>query len=164
MPHEPRRLLHALSGAIHEDLRHAARACTEAAKLGVVRKHRPAGQHALLRRDPDLTFEGRMYDKARRSGRSQGHRRRAGSSPSQGDKMTSFPAASARSAARTSRPVSGRTRSGAVILLAHELPVIPTVVDHDMRKSERGKAPRQRRAERVARDPPCSRVRHGAGQ
>jgi hypothetical protein len=60
MPDESRRLLHLLRRDPC-DLRHALGRVL-GAKLGVVRKHRTAGHHALLRRDLHVAFESETHD------------------------------------------------------------------------------------------------------
>ena len=134
MPDEPRRLLHLL-GRDPADLRHALGRIL-GAKLGVVRKHRTAGQHALLRRDLDLAFEGETLDgravAARRGVVGDGPARR--SVP--GDEMTGIPAFGEIGGAQEPAGI-GANEMRRVGPRAHELAVVPAAADHHMRKAER---------------------------
>ena len=100
-----------------------------------MRKHRTAGQHALLRRDPDLALEGETRDgRAVAAGRrvvGDGPARR----PVPGDEMTDISAFGEIDGAQEPTGI-GANEMRRVGPLAHELPVVPTAADHDMRETE----------------------------
>ena len=133
-PDEPRRRLH-LPGLDPADLRHALGRIL-GAKLSIVRKHRAAGQHSLLRRNQGLAFKGEMLDggavAARRGVVGDGLFRQ--SVP--GDEMTGVPAFG--KIGRAQEPACVRANEmRRVGPHPHERAIIPAAADHHMRQAER---------------------------
>ena len=134
MPDEPRRRLH-LVRRDPADLRHAL-GRIPGAKLSIVREHRAAGQHSLLRRNDGVAFEGKMLD-----GRAIAARRwivgdRLACQSVPGDEMTGI--ASFGEIGRAQEPAGiGANEMRRIGPRPHELAVVPAAADHHMRKAER---------------------------
>lgn len=134
MPDEPRRRLN-LVRRNPADLRHALGRIL-GAKLSIVRKHRAAGHHSLLRRNHGLALKSEMLEgravAARRGVVGDGFFRQ--SVP--GDEMTSVPAFGEISRAQEPAGVRANEmrRVGPPL---HECAIVPAAADYDMREAER---------------------------
>ena len=124
-----------LAGLDPADLRHALGRILSA-KLGIVRKHRAAKLHSLLRRDHGLALKGEMLE-----GRAVAARRGiigdglAGQSVP-GDEMTGVPPFDEISGAQQPAGI-GANEMRRVGPRPHELAIVPAAADHHMREAKR---------------------------